>query len=50
MTLFFIVGISVYDLANLCTSQYCLPSVRLSAISHLGVIYVKTHDSIGCVC
>jgi transketolase len=27
--------------------QYCLPSVRLSALSHFGVIYVMTHDSIG---
>ena len=27
--------------------QYLLPSLRLSALSHLGVIYVMTHDSIG---
>ena len=26
---------------------YCLGAVRLSALSHLGVIYVATHDSIG---
>jgi transketolase len=27
--------------------QYCLPSVRLSALSHFGVLYIMTHDSIG---
>nr|ANB27677.1 transketolase [Perkinsela sp. SMB-60] len=26
---------------------YCLGAVRLSALSHLGVVYVATHDSIG---
>lgn len=27
--------------------QYCLPSIRLSALSKFGVIYIMTHDSIG---
>merc|ERR1711991_236342 len=27
--------------------QYNLPAVRLSALSHFGVLYVMTHDSIG---
>ncbi|KNC79683.1 transketolase [Sphaeroforma arctica JP610] len=27
--------------------QYMLPSVRLSALSHLRVLYIMTHDSIG---
>eukprot|EP01134_Creolimax_fragrantissima_P001360 CFRG1360T1 len=27
--------------------QYMLPSVRLSALSHLHVLYIMTHDSIG---
>jgi transketolase len=28
-------------------SDYCRPSIRLSAFSGLGVVYVMTHDSIG---
>src|SRR5438067_4584355 len=28
-------------------TDYCRPSIRLSALSDLGVIYVMTHDSIG---
>lgn len=28
-------------------SDYCRPSIRLSALSHLPVIYIFTHDSVG---
>jgi len=28
-------------------SDYCRPSIRLAAISHLPVIYIFTHDSVG---
>src|SRR5438045_6632380 len=28
-------------------TDYCRPSIRLSALSHLGVMYVMSHDSIG---
>ena len=28
-------------------TDYARPAIRLSALTHLGVIYVMTHDSIG---
>jgi transketolase len=36
-----------YGATFFCFFDYCKPSVRLSALSHLPVIYVFTHDSIG---
>jgi transketolase len=40
-------GLIPYGGTFLCFSDYCRPSIRLSAFSHLGVVYVMTHDSIG---
>jgi transketolase len=40
-------GLIPYGGTFLCFSDYCRPSIRLSAFSRLGVVYVMTHDSIG---
>jgi len=39
-------GFVVYGATFLVFSDYCRPAVRLSALMHLPVIYVFTHDSI----
>jgi len=40
-------GLVPYGATFLTFTDYCRPSIRLSALSDLGVIYVMTHDSIG---
>ena len=40
-------GLIPYGGTFLCFTDYCRPSIRLSAFSDLGVVYVMTHDSIG---
>jgi transketolase len=40
-------GLIPYGGTFLSFSDYCRPSIRLSAFSRLGVVYVMTHDSIG---
>lgn len=40
-------GLRPYSATFFTFSDYQRPSVRLSALSHLGVIWVYTHDSIG---
>lgn len=40
-------GIIPYGGTFLCFSDYCRPSIRLSALMKQRVIYVMTHDSIG---
>ncbi len=40
-------GIRAYGGTFLVFSDYCRPSIRLSALMNLPVIYVMTHDSIG---
>ncbi len=40
-------GIIPYGGTFLVFTDYCRPSIRLSAIMGLGVVYVMTHDSIG---
>jgi transketolase len=40
-------GLIPYGGTFLSFSDYCRPAIRLSAFSHLGVVYVMTHDSIG---
>jgi transketolase len=40
-------GLIPYGGTFLTFTDYCRPSIRLSALSRLGVIYVMTHDSIG---
>jgi transketolase len=40
-------GIVPYGGTFLVFSDYCRPSIRLSALMGVGVIYVMTHDSIG---
>jgi len=40
-------GLIPYGGTFLTFTDYCRPSIRLSALSELGVIYVMTHDSIG---
>ncbi|MGB1547708.1 MAG: transketolase [Alphaproteobacteria bacterium] len=40
-------GIIPYGGTFLTFTDYCRPSIRLSALMELGVIYVMTHDSIG---
>ncbi len=40
-------GIIPYGGTFLVFSDYCRPSIRLSALMHQRVIYVMTHDSIG---
>ncbi len=40
-------GIRAYGGTFLVFSDYCRPSIRLSALMKLPVIYVMTHDSIG---
>ena len=40
-------GIRTYGGTFLVFSDYCRPSIRLSALMKLPVIYVMTHDSIG---
>jgi transketolase len=40
-------GLIPYGGTFLTFTDYCRPSIRLSALSDLGVIYVMTHDSIG---
>ena len=39
-------GFIVYGATFLVFSDYCRPAVRLSALMHLPVIYVFTHDSV----
>jgi transketolase len=40
-------GLIPYGGTFLTFTDYARPSIRLSALSHLGTIYVMTHDSIG---
>ncbi len=40
-------GIIPYGATFLVFTDYCRPSIRLSALMHQRVIYVMTHDSIG---
>lgn len=40
-------GIIPYGGTFLIFSDYCRPAIRLAALSHIGSIYVFTHDSIG---
>ncbi len=40
-------GLIPYGGTFLCFTDYCRPSIRLSAFMGLGVVYVMTHDSIG---
>jgi transketolase len=40
-------GMIPYVGCFLVFSDYCRPSLRLAALTHLGVIHVMTHDSIG---
>ncbi len=40
-------GIVPYGGTFLVFSDYCRPSIRLSALMGVGVVYVMTHDSIG---
>ncbi len=40
-------GIVPYGGTFLCFADYCRPSIRLSALMGLRVVYVMTHDSIG---
>ncbi|HTV45155.1 MAG TPA: transketolase [Stellaceae bacterium] len=40
-------GLIPYGGTFLTFSDYCRPSIRLSAFSKLGTVYVMTHDSIG---
>ena len=40
-------GIIPYGGTFLIFSDYCKPSIRLSSLMGLGIIYVMTHDSIG---
>ena len=40
-------GLKPYGGTFLVFSDYCRPSIRLSALMNIPVIYVMTHDSIG---
>ncbi len=40
-------GFIPYGGTFLTFSDYCRPAIRLSAFSHLGIVYVMTHNSIG---
>jgi transketolase len=40
-------GVIPYGGSFLCFTDYCRPSIRLSALMGIRVIYVMTHDSIG---
>mgnify|MGYP000122564491 CR=1 FL=1 len=40
-------GIKAYGGTFLVFSDYCRPSIRLSALMNIPVIYIMTHDSIG---
>ncbi len=40
-------GFIPYGATFLVFTDYCRPSIRLSALMHQRVIYVMTHDSIG---
>jgi len=40
-------GVRAYGGTFLVFSDYCRPSIRLSALMKLSVVYVMTHDSIG---
>jgi len=40
-------GLIPYGGSFLTFTDYARPSIRLSALSHLGTVYVMTHDSIG---
>jgi len=40
-------GLIPYTATFLCFSDYMRPAIRLAALSHLHVIFVFTHDSIG---
>jgi transketolase len=40
-------GLIPYGGSFLTFTDYCRPSIRLSALMELGVVYVMTHDSIG---
>ncbi len=40
-------GVKAYGGTFMCFTDYARPAIRLSALSHLPVTYVMTHDSIG---
>jgi transketolase len=40
-------GLIPYGATFMCFSDYMKPSIRLAALSHVQVVYVFTHDSIG---
>ena len=40
-------GLRPYGGTFMCFADYCRPAVRLSALMHVPVVYVFTHDSIG---
>ena len=40
-------GLRAFDATFFCFSDYMRPAVRLAALSHLPVIHVWTHDSVG---
>jgi transketolase len=40
-------GVRPFDATFFCFSDYMRPAVRLAALSHLPVIHVWTHDSVG---
>jgi len=40
-------GVRPYGGTFMCFTDYCRPSIRLSALMQLPVVYVMTHDSIG---
>jgi len=40
-------GVRPYGGTFMCFTDYCRPSIRLSALMELPVVYVMTHDSIG---
>lgn len=41
-------GLRPYCATFTIFTDYCKAAMRLAALSHLGVIYVTTHDSVGC--
>lgn len=40
-------GLRPYGGTFMCFADYCRPAIRLSALMHMPVVYVFTHDSIG---
>ncbi|MBL8951229.1 MAG: transketolase [Myxococcaceae bacterium] len=40
-------GLRAFDATFFCFSDYMRPAVRLAALSHLPVVHVWTHDSVG---